>query len=686
MAKKQPSKQLKIDERKGQVSAIGGQLNNFFLRNVPLWNTPVWQEAEFWRKFVSKQQIAILCRERIGSYLNSLDWHITPRDPEQRDELKRKIRYYTKLFEKGSSYYNDLDFSSHIEWITKDLYDLPFGAASELGRIDDNPNGRVVWIRPIDGGTLAPTLNFDFPVVQQSVSTGLTPIYIPKDFVSRVYLSPRTELRREGWGLCPPEKIYLAIEMLSRGDEYYAQLLLNTPEAGILDLGDMEKSSALEWVQSLRDLLYGVNPLKIPVLYEHTANAKFIPFGRPPSEIMYDSISMKYAAIVCAGYGLTLADIGLAGSGGAGAGGDTLAGTIRSERTSKSSGFSTAKKKIASYFNSILPDTIQFGWIDYDDEKNVSKGRARVASAQASDIWIRNKVFLPSEVRQQMLADGLISITVPETIDPNDPEFESSQPEPKPNFGGSRTKENNGGVAPSNGGHGEVIPQQVVQRNMTNAEICLSKAVFNVNNILSVLLSQVQNNLSQAELDVWSEYVDDYLVGRSEIEEEKLAEILTDIQSKSSAVVETQPWAKEFSGAIAKKVFEDTKAEETSRLMFQKAEAIEQDYIAGKRDNALMTDEDVDIQIDRAGLEEFTQSKFTDVISRYIVLISKSEILDGKLDVDATEATSENIRVSRTVSKEVLRSLTDIANEVYSAGKKFLQEKIVENGEKDAVS
>ena len=684
MAKKQPSKSLQIDERKGQVSATGGNLANFFVRNIPLWNTPAWQDAEFWRKFVAKQPIATLCRERISSHLNSLDWQITPRESEQRDELRLKIRYYTKLFEKGSTYYSDFDFSSHIEWLVKDLHDLPFGTASEIGRASDNPSGKVVWIRPLDGGTLAPTLNFDYPVMQQSLNSGLNPVFLPKNFVSRVYLSPRTELEREGWGYAPPERIYLALEMLSRGDTYYAQLLLNTPEAGILDLGDMEKTSALEWVQSLRDLLYGINPLKIPVLYEHTANAKFIPFGKPPSEIMYDSITMKYAAILCAGYGVTLADIGLGGGGGAGAGGDTLAGTIRSERVSKSSGFSTAKKKIAAYFNRILPDSLRFTWIDYDDEKNVAKGRARLATAQAMDILVRNRVFKPSEGRQQMLADGLISITVPETVDPNDPEFQSAQPQlGKPDFGGSRSKELATPVAPSNGGHGEIIPQQVVQRNMRDAEVSVSKAAFNANNVLTVLLSQVQKNLSQEEFGVWEEYVDEYLVGRSEIEEEKLASVLDDTKKRASSVVEKQPWAKEFSKAIAEQILADVSTEEVSRMMFAETEKAEAEFIAGERDDLDVESVNIDFHIYRSDLENFTLGKFTDVISSYIVIVGKAELVSGKLDVDATETTDENIRVSRDISREVLSNLSTIAKTVYETGREYLQEKL---GERNAIS
>jgi hypothetical protein len=389
---------------------------------------------------------------------------------------------------------------------------------------------------------------------------------------------------------------------------------------------------------------------------------------------------MKYAGIVCAGYGLTLADIGLGGGGGAGSGGDTLAGTIRSERVSKSSGFSTNKKKVSAYFNRILPEELQFGWIDYDEERNIAKSRARLASAQAASMWVDKKIFLPSESRTLKIADGLFSVPVPEDINPNDPEFGGQN---EAGGRGSLGQSLGNPVAPSSGGQGEIIPQQVVQRNLTGAEVSLSKAVFNVNSVLQVLLSKVRKNLSEAELDLWDEYVDDYLVGRSEIEEESLVEVLDDINKKAKSVIETQTWTKEFSLSIANQVLTDAQAEEKSRAMFAETEKVEEEFIAGERDGLEVEEIQIDLSVHKGSLEEFTQSKFTDIVSRYVVLIAKSELLSGKLDVDATEATSENIRVSRNVSKEVLRNLSDITKTVYQFGREYLQEKI---GEKYAIN
>ena len=42
----------------------------------------------------------------------------------------------------------------------------------------------------------------------------------------------------------------MALQMIGRGDVYYANLLLDTPQVGILDLKDMAKDSAEEWVKA----------------------------------------------------------------------------------------------------------------------------------------------------------------------------------------------------------------------------------------------------------------------------------------------------------------------------------------------------------------------------------------------------------------------------------------------------
>jgi len=412
-------------------------------RHVPIYSQPQWWEANAWRNIVSNQPFAIICRDTLISFLLALDWSIQPRDSQMRDELKTEIDYYTRFIADNGDY----DYSDATEWLAQDILTIPFGGAAEIGREGDDPEGRVVWIELLDGGTLYPTLNSDFPVGQTIKELPTKAVYFPYYAINRIYMTPRTEIRRKGWGMAPPEKIYLALEMLRRGDIYYAQLLLDTPEAGILDLGDMAKDSAEEWVSAWKDLLTGIDPFKIPVLYEHEKAATWIPFTRSPADIMFDKATMKYAGIMAAGYGIAPSDVGFSP---VSSGGETLAGGIRQERKTRKNGLSRLKKKFTSFWNRILPPTLEFKFMDLDDELSVSIGRARLATATAMQILLDKKVLVPNEARQQMIADGLINISIEEKIEGGDEVLDYN------NASAERPSLLGRPVTPSQGGYGEI--------------------------------------------------------------------------------------------------------------------------------------------------------------------------------------------------------------------------------------
>lgn len=440
MPKTTPPAPTKEKYQKSQESEV-----MYFWRILPPYVQPDWILANRWREIVASQPVATICKETLISNFLALDWSIQARDTNQRDELKKDIEYYTKFLTDSG----DLNYSEHVEWVLQDLLDLPFGGASEIGREGDKPEGKVLWIEPLDGSTLFPTLNNDFPVGQRIEVAPLDVVYFPKHCINRIYMSPRTRYQRKGWGVAPPEKIYLALELLKRGDIYYANLLLDTPQAGILDLSDMEKESAEAWVDSYRSLLNGIDPFKIPVLYEHEKPANFIAFGKPPTDLMFDRISLKYAAIIAAGYGMSLGDIGMSV---ASNGGETMSGTIRQERRTRRTGQAVIKKKMVEYFNRILPETLRFVLVDYDDELSVAMGRARMANATAYGTLIDKRTLTPKEARLQMIADGLITIPIPE-----DPPEEDFPPMLSPLGTPERPGMLGNPKAPSQGGYGEGV-------------------------------------------------------------------------------------------------------------------------------------------------------------------------------------------------------------------------------------
>jgi hypothetical protein len=415
----------------------------YLVRPYYNWNVPEWVNARYWKSAVQQQEICMNCREyHIGRFL-SLDWKIEARDSEQQDELKEEVKYYTKFFTNTG----DFDYSEIIEWVGADYLDLPFGSAVEVGRMGDEQDGRVVWLELLDGTTLFPTLNSDWPVGQYMPEGGQTPIYFPKHAIDRIYMSPRTDIKRKGWGMAPPEKIFMALNMISRGDLYYANLLLDTPEAGILDLIDMSKDSAEAWVDAWRKMLAGIDPYKIPILYEHTQSAQWIPFTRPPQELMFTEALSHYISIVTSGYGITAGDIGLPEMGG-----KTLAGSIRDDRKTNRNGFARTKRKLTEFFNKILPDTLRYKIIDLDDEMSVAMGRARLANATAFTAYSNAGIFSKGEIRRQTIADGLVSISVPEEIPQ---EVLDEQQQKQDQFNAERPSMLGRPVSPSQGGWGE---------------------------------------------------------------------------------------------------------------------------------------------------------------------------------------------------------------------------------------
>ncbi len=400
----QPSKEKHPRQRSINISDL------FLTRFTAPWSRPPSLPAYAWRAWVANQPVAISYRETLIANLLSLDWKITPRDGTYKRELDPAIRYYTKLLNDGGNYLGT-DYSGLVEWIAGDVLDLPFGGAAEIGHRDDSPGGRVMWIRPLDAGTLYPTLNQDFPVVQYY--QGFEAVVFPAHAIARTYLSPQQYIYREGWGMAPPEKAYFAVQLLNSGDKYYANLLLDVPTAGILDLGDMEKDSAEEWVAAFKTFVADQSvSFRVPVLYEHNNKVEFIPFGKVPNDIMYDAITLRYAALLGACYGMSTHDIGLTG----GTGGETLAGTIRSERQSRRNGFAKLKAKMKHFFDKILPDTLEFNYIDTDEEKIVAMGRARLATATAMNLFQDNGNVTQQEVRSQIIKDGLFDIAMPDKL------------------------------------------------------------------------------------------------------------------------------------------------------------------------------------------------------------------------------------------------------------------------------
>lgn len=430
-----------------------------FLWRIPtLWQTPQWALANQWRFFVANQPIAMLCRGRLINYLLGLPWEITAKNPSEKDQLEEDINYYTKWVLRS--------FDIIFDKLWQDSLDLPVGGNVEILRWPPNfkpiiqegdeeyrvtrnhPKGHTFKLINLDGATLFPTYDPDIPLAQKIPELDRV-VYFTEGEVGRIGIQPRTEMRLQGYFKPPPEQVYLSMKMLNSADHYYNDLLEEVPPVGLLDLMDMSQQSATDWVTSNRSLFEGNDPFKIPVLYEHTAPAVFIPFGKSPQELLMDTAGLRYARITVAAYGLTLGNLGLEPKG------ETLAGSIRDDvQASQGYGYVTEKTKNL-LDNEVLPPYLEWSPKIQDFEKLTGKGRAFLVVTQALKAAKDAGFIQPSEGQAQLVRDGFLTVEVEV---PNDQKLEEAKQLPF----GANTRQIMDKVPPEEGGLGDVKKEKAL--------------------------------------------------------------------------------------------------------------------------------------------------------------------------------------------------------------------------------
>lgn len=462
---------IKTPEVKAVYNATDQQ--GFLFRNFVPFTQPDWLNGETWRRICRSQPVVMDIISTLSMHVHGLPWEIRAVDVTQTKRLLKEIDYHSEIFQNS----HDNGMEGYIELLIEDLHMLPFGAATETvrykprkGELDDR--GKLYKILAVDGATFYPVNDMTGEIVAIQTpplsKNGSLNIPFNKNELRRIYRFPRPEVQYRGWGMTPVERVYLAVEMLLRGDKYYARLLLDTPEAGLLDLGDMSEDSATKWAANFRIMFSGLDPFKIPVLYGHNTPAKYISFNRPPSELLYNETYERYAQLVAASVGLTLSDIGFKSRAGGAA---SLAGSIRDERHSRSTGYATIRRLLEKHFTAILPKELKFVYIDVDDEALVAKGRARSTNAIAGLNLVKAGIFTPQRWAKQMEIDGLVT---PSDDEPEIEDFEITMQLQNPKFGeetgtsenlDSRRKADGGKVRdetgkepvkPSSGGMGDV--------------------------------------------------------------------------------------------------------------------------------------------------------------------------------------------------------------------------------------
>lgn len=380
----------------------------------PARRMPLLTEPTKWR-LVAAEPVNKLAIRTITREISSLNWGITPIDKK----YDAAARYYTNVLG---------DFSLLVKKVLRSVCILPQGGAWEVGWIRpgvfpyEEERGTVSFVKHIDAGTLHPTnpiTNPYTPIVQLDPNISIRKVLFTKEEILRFIAYPYDEWDKEWWQESPTMSSFLAIEALSRIYIYYLKQLRDTPVVGILDLMDFTRDSAQNWAKSFREMIEGIDPIKIPVIYEHNNAAHWIPMGRNPTELSIQEQFKQYTELILSNYGLSVDDLRIFSGKGT-----TKGGSATNRKITTQSGISFWAELVKDNVQSLLPWYLIFGYTDPDIEEERSKAQIRAADART----LQTLNWLPIKERVKQ-AQKWKTIDIEVDPDAIQKEFEKQQQE-----------------------------------------------------------------------------------------------------------------------------------------------------------------------------------------------------------------------------------------------------------------
>lgn len=319
-----------------------------YISRMPIYFTnPTFMTYDQWR-LVAREPVTRLCIRHIIREITALEWDISSKNSKKDEE---QIKYYKGIFDRAD---DGEGLDALVSRTLQDALELPIGGNIEMA--PDSLTHMLGGLYHIDGATLYPTYDMDIPFVQIDPYNANAMVWFGRDELLRLQLQPRPDIKRRQFQEAPVESAFLAIEALSKIYLYYIRQLSDTPMAGVLDLMDFTQDEAIEWAVGFRELFESIDPLKIPLLYDHTKPAKFLPFGRSPNDLNIVEQFKRFAEIVAASFGLSIGDLRLFEHE------RTLAGVEASQRVTARQGTGFYAQSIEDLFNKGILNNNQTGF------------------------------------------------------------------------------------------------------------------------------------------------------------------------------------------------------------------------------------------------------------------------------------------------------------------------------------
>jgi len=394
-----------VERAKTEPKAKGLREPTYMLRQPAVFFDAISLGAENWRRLVGQAPVVRACIQTLIMQITGLNWSI-----ESEDE---KLAEYFEGVLNGAD--DGAGFENMVARVIEDTLTVPFGGAWEIGSYSD---GTVAWLAHLDGGLMKPTYQANFPYAQLDPWAGaLNSVLFRPGEVSRVMWQPQTNVRVYGWTRTPCMDCLPAIQGLLRSDRFWQTMMTDSPPVGILEVPGFNEDEARDWLEGWKTMVAGIDALKVPVLYGGSAGgdnvkaAQFIALAPSATEAQLPELVKRYAEMVCAAFGMNVGDLGLFGQE------LRLAGATKLIELSKRQGLAHVLRRIKQRLDSdVLPDGVEFVWEDVELEDTIRRESARKIRADA----IANLaspmigVISPDEARQQLVADGILTVELPE--------------------------------------------------------------------------------------------------------------------------------------------------------------------------------------------------------------------------------------------------------------------------------
>jgi hypothetical protein len=345
------------------------------------------------RNVIEMYDIAQIAIEVRQDELRNLDWNIVPADEDNPDETKKyesEIRKIRAFFEKpdGHTLFDDFQNQLAYDW-------LAFDALTIYPHL--TKGGELSALEPVDGTTIAPLVDYfgRIPEVPAPAyvqwAYGMPWVWLTKD---QLIYRPFRKRTNKLYGFSPIEWLLNTINTDIRFQLYFLQYFTegSVPETWIEAPESAQSPEQIKAIQEMYDTVMAGDQAQ-----KH--KVKWIPFGSKVTNAKETKFDVNFPLFMlqktCAAFKVTPAELGF------------------TEKVNKSSG---ETQENVQYRRSIKPSAMFFAriytgiinkYFNMPNLKfkflNIEEQEDMLMMAQRDEIYIKNGVVSPDEVRIQRL-------------------------------------------------------------------------------------------------------------------------------------------------------------------------------------------------------------------------------------------------------------------------------------------